>query len=358
MKKSYKTTVRTSKFEKDLLQSIKRNYKLIISSIIGIIIPWILSSIFIFFFRRRLGLSEESFKDSGFLFRIIIFYIFTLTYELPIIGSGFWPCFIIWAVPGLTIGIIQRNTKLSLIAAMIALGTNYILYVLLVFLPAPAFKNTITIDSYIFPRLYSNFNLATLYYLLYHITFYSFAVPVLILFTIIGSRNKSDSRTFPQIPYNRIDQKERYVEREAATQLEPEIKEKKRLKVFTKSIYKQFQPLNSNEKFKEKFKKTFLKFLLNPIDQLVAALVIFDDGYVDIKEIKKQEFLIKMDKKLIGYDAMLQVTTEMLLNIAMGKMSTIQLLKTERKDKNVKVKGKLKLLKLKKALAMLQKNSK
>jgi len=128
------------------------------------------------------------------------------------------------------------------------------------------------------------------------------------------------------------------------------------LKGFAGLIFKQFVPLNNNEIFKDKFKKTSLIFLLNPIDQLTAAMVIFEKGTVAVAECKKLEPLMEMEKKLLGYDAMLQVTTQMLSDFATGKLSTMQLLKAELKDKNIKVKGKLKLLKLKKAFKLIAKS--
>jgi len=146
------------------------------------------------------------------------------------------------------------------------------------------------------------------------------------------------------------------VELEQVTVPEIEIKREKELKGFVGLIFKQFDPLNNNEIFKEKFKKTSLTFLLNPIDQLTAAMVIFEKGTVAVAECKKLEPLMEMEKKLLGYDAMLQVTTQMLSDFATGKLSTMQLLKAELKDKNIKVKGKLKLLKLKKAFKLIAKS--
>ncbi len=67
---------------------------------------------------------------------------------------------------------------------------------------------------------------------------------------------------------------------------------------------------------------------------------------------------MKMDKKVIGFDAMLQVTTEILLNITTGKLSTIQLFIISIKNKLIKLKGKLKLLKLSKSFAIIAKSIK
>lgn len=136
------------------------------------------------------------------------------------------------------------------------------------------------------------------------------------------------------------------------------IEQKKKLRGFAEIIYKQLEPLNNNEKFKKEFKKLSLKFLLNPIDQVSSAKVIFNNGTVNVQAIKKSDPLIKMNKNQIGYDAMLQVTTQMIIDIASGKMSTMELLKAARKDKDIKLKGKLKLLKLLKAFTLIKKTSK
>ena len=135
-----------------------------------------------------------------------------------------------------------------------------------------------------------------------------------------------------------------------------EIDKKKELKGFTGVISKQLMPLNANERYKEKYKNISLKILLNPIDQMNAALVTMDKGTIDIDEIEKQYPLMDMKKKQIGYDAMLQVTTQILTDIAIGKMGIGRLLMTAAKDKNIKLKGKLKLLKLLKAFTLLRKS--
>ncbi len=135
-----------------------------------------------------------------------------------------------------------------------------------------------------------------------------------------------------------------------------ELKEKG-LRGFPKVVYTQLAPLNDSELFKEKYKDTSLKVLLNPNDQLKAALIIFENGTVDVKEYKKSEPTMNLVKRktLIGYDAMLQVSTQLLFDIVSGKASVVKLMKDDVKDKNIKVKGKLKLLKLLKAFSLLEK---
>ena len=167
-------------------ESLKRNYNMVISISIGIVLPWILSLIFVIALGRTHGLSDELTEDAGLLFRIIIFYTFTLTYDLPVLGKGFWLCIFIWAVPGLFIGLISRKMGKSLIAALIGLGVNFILYLVLIPVPYTSFPKDMNIDSLIFTRVYSEFVLATPYYLLFLILFHSFAFPILMLFTLLG----------------------------------------------------------------------------------------------------------------------------------------------------------------------------
>jgi len=167
-------------------QNLKRNYKMVISISIGIVLPWILSLVFVIALDRTHGLSDELTEDAGLLFRIIIFYTFTLTSDLPILGKGFWPCIFIWAATGLFIGLISQEMGKSLFAALIGLGVNFILYLLLIPVAYTSFPDDMEIDSLIFTRVYSEFVLATPYYLLFLILFHSFAFPILMLFTLLG----------------------------------------------------------------------------------------------------------------------------------------------------------------------------
>lgn len=121
-------------------------------------------------------------------FSMLIFYSFNLTYELPLLGNGYWLVFVIWAVPGLFIGLITRNIKKSLILALVGLVVNFILYMSLI--------NHITsnisllsnfIESLISPNLYAHIDLNTSIYLFLQITLHSLALPILILFTLFGS---------------------------------------------------------------------------------------------------------------------------------------------------------------------------
>ena len=62
----------------------------------------------------------------------------------------------------------------------------------------------------------------------------------------------------------------------------------KKLRGFAGIVSKQVEPLNENEKFKEKFGETELKILLNAKDGKWAALLIIDNGKVYVEGIKNQ----------------------------------------------------------------------
>jgi len=354
-----KLVIYTNSFLKGLKKQLKKNNKTIMSLCVAIFLPWILTLLFVISLDLTHGLSNELFEDLGLLFRITIFYTFNLSYDLPILGTWFWPTMFVWCISGFLIGFLTKRMDKSLIFSMIGISFTYLLYILLVLLPTPAFPNDMKIDSFVFTRLYSGFSMEVSYFLIFHILFFSFAVPLLILFTLLGNTIQ------PKFIFHSLKNKKRVAETKDTIKIKPkiiaepekqpevEISEKTKLKGFPRIIDNQLNPLNSNAKFKEEFKNTIVKILLNPTDQMKAALININNGTVRVEEIKKFDLLMQMKKKQIGFNAMLQVTTQMLFDIATGKMSTVKLLKASIKDKKIKVKGKLKLVKLQKAFKIL-----
>ncbi len=93
---------------------------------------------------------------------------------------------------------------------------------------------------------------------------------------------------------------------------------KKRLKGFAGIVAKQVEPLNSIEKFKEDFKDTELKILLNAKDGKYAALLVIDKGRVYIEGIEnKPKENIK--KKVVGWDGLLQAKTQIFVDLLGGE---------------------------------------
>lgn len=166
----------------------KYHGSLIVSLIISIIGPWFLTFMFLNFLEIWSNLINGVKNDPNILFTMLIFYSFNLTYEMPILGNGFWLVFIIWAFPGLLIGLITRNAKKSSLIAFVGLTTTYVLYIILInYRMFGSYLPRELIDSLISSNLYSNFGFQTLYYLFLQITIQSFALPLMITFGIFGS---------------------------------------------------------------------------------------------------------------------------------------------------------------------------
>ena len=126
---------------------------------------------------------------------------------------------------------------------------------------------------------------------------------------------------------------------------------KKRLKGFAGIVAKQVEPLNSIEKFKEDFKDTELKILLNAKDGKYAALLIIEKGTLIVKSISNQP-KSNLEKKVIGWDGYISMDTQIFLSLAMKRLSIVKLgLKII--TGNVKIKGIFKLLAMLKLIKIL-----
>ena len=84
---------------------------------------------------------------------------------------------------------------------------------------------------------------------------------------------------------------------------------KKRIRGFAGIVSKQVEPLNNNEKFKEKFKDTEVKVLLNATDGKYAALLVIDKGRIYVEGFKNKP-KTNLKKKVAGWDGRLQMSTE------------------------------------------------
>ena len=122
---------------------------------------------------------------------------------------------------------------------------------------------------------------------------------------------------------------------------------KKKLRRFARVVAKQVEPLNENEKFKERFKDVEVKILLNAKDGKYAALLVIDKGTIHVEGIKNQP-KENIKKKVVGWDGLLQTNTAMFLellgrdSVSMGKMVRKILI------------GKVKIRGIKKVLILLQ----
>ena len=89
---------------------------------------------------------------------------------------------------------------------------------------------------------------------------------------------------------------------------------KKKLRGVPGVVSRLIEPLNENEKFKERYKDTEVRVLLNAKDGKYAALIVIDKGTIHVDGFKnKPKENIK--KKVAGWDGLLQANTSTLLEI-------------------------------------------
>jgi len=93
----------------------------------------------------------------------------------------------------------------------------------------------------------------------------------------------------------------------------------RKLRGFAGVLYKQLDPLNQIDYFKEKHKDTNVKLLLNTIDGKHAALITIDKGTISVDSFPNKN---KKDlkKKVLGWKGKLEADTKTFLDIAMGKL--------------------------------------
>lgn len=89
---------------------------------------------------------------------------------------------------------------------------------------------------------------------------------------------------------------------------------KKKLRGLAGIVSKQVEPLNENPKFKEKFKDTEVKVLINAKDGKYAALLVIDKGTIHVEGFKNNPKK-NLKKKVIGWDGFLQADTNTFLSL-------------------------------------------
>jgi hypothetical protein len=113
---------------------------------------------------------------------------------------------------------------------------------------------------------------------------------------------------------------------------------KKKPRGFAGVIYTQMMPLNEKEKFREKYKDTSMKLLLNATDGKYAALININNGVLDVEGISNQQ-KEDLTKEVLGWDGKLETTTKLFLDFGMGKISTASFLVKWLITRKIKMKG-------------------
>ena len=113
---------------------------------------------------------------------------------------------------------------------------------------------------------------------------------------------------------------------------------KKKPRGFAGVIYTQMMPLNEKEKFREKYKDTSMKLLLNATDGKYAALINIDKGRLDVEGVSNKE-KDEIKKEALGWDGKLETTTQIFLDFGMGNISTGSFLVKWLITRKIKMKG-------------------
>ena len=120
---------------------------------------------------------------------------------------------------------------------------------------------------------------------------------------------------------------------------------------YAQGVFDLYMPLNSIDKFKEKFAKESFKILLNPKDGEYAALVTVDKGTVSVEGIENKDKKDLTDEKL-GWDGMMKTTIALFDEIGEGKLSQSDIIKKVVARK-IKMKAPKFLMKLDEMAALL-----
>jgi len=124
-----------------------------------------------------------------------------------------------------------------------------------------------------------------------------------------------------------------------------EEEEKKKLRGFPKIVSKEVEPLNSYDKFKEKYKDTEIKVLLNPKDGKEAALIVIDKGTIYVESIKNDP-KENIKKKNAGWDGFLEAKLQLFLDILTGRDVTVGMVVKKILTRKAKIRGIKKVLML------------
>ena len=122
---------------------------------------------------------------------------------------------------------------------------------------------------------------------------------------------------------------------------------KKRIRGFAGVIESQLKPKGESDKFKHIFRNVNKKICVNAIDGRYAALVIINNGIIEVEEVKNKP-KSNLSKKSLDWDGRIMMSAQSFLEIAMGKLSMtdIVLRMFSRKIKIRGVKNVLLLLKV------------
>jgi len=115
-------------------------------------------------------------------------------------------------------------------------------------------------------------------------------------------------------------------------------------------LYKILMPLENNERFVQRYSKFDLKLLINAKDTKFAAVVTVNNGKILIESISNKDKK-SLKKKVLKWNGMITASLPLFLEIAMGKLSLMGMVK-KIITRKMKVRGIKNLLIMKKMFAL------
>jgi len=184
-KKKIRQTVKEAKTE----ELFSRKSKLVVAGVIGITLPSILTILIMWALGSLQSLWELANGDIGLMYSMILFNSLNYVNDMLLLGKGYWFVFITWAVTGIFIGLLSRDILKSLIIDGIVMGIYILMYSIFVSIysnnfPSMLIDSLITETSYFYPGLIGGPQIFLS--ILIQVVIESFALPMLVLFTLIG----------------------------------------------------------------------------------------------------------------------------------------------------------------------------
>ncbi len=184
-KKKIRQTVKEAKTE----ELFSRRSKLVVAGVVGIILPSILTILIMWALGSLQSLWELANGDIGLMYSMILFNSLNYVNDMLLLGKGYWFVFITWAVTGIFIGLLSRDILKSLIIDGIVMGIYLLMYSIYVSIysnnfPSMLIDSLITESSYLYPGLVGGPQIFLS--ILIQVVIESFALPMLVLFTLIG----------------------------------------------------------------------------------------------------------------------------------------------------------------------------
>lgn len=185
-KKKIRKTVKEAKTE----EFFSRRSKMVVAGVVGITLPSLLTLLFMWALGTLPALWELSNGDVGMMFSMVLYNSLNHITDMVLLGKGYWYVFITWAVTGIFIGLLSRDILKSLIIDGIVMGVTIVMYSIFVSIYGANFPNDILVDSlitessYLYPGLIGGPQIFLS--ILIQVVIESFALPMLVLFTLIG----------------------------------------------------------------------------------------------------------------------------------------------------------------------------